>query len=153
MHQHPLWLQGNPCIPRAYKALWRPDSCITPEDQTPPSHPRCQPSSSVSRGSDAELEKLKATLCPGNLLFSVLSPDFSAALLLLLATCPVWQPGHAAPAAGKGQVTDSCVFYARTLLQNITRTLTLVRLGNPTSAASLLCLYEPVKPPLPSSSD
>ncbi|XP_041805812.1 interleukin-12 subunit alpha-like [Chelmon rostratus] len=48
----------------------------------------------------------------------------SPALLLLVLSCPLWQPSHSLPVMNKGPMTDSCVSYARTLLQNITHALT-----------------------------
>ncbi|CAK6969464.1 interleukin-12 subunit alpha-like [Scomber scombrus] len=47
---------------------------------------------------------------------------FTPALLLLVVSCPVWQVSQSLPV--KGPMKDSCVFYARTLLENITDTLT-----------------------------
>ncbi|CAJ1072196.1 interleukin-12 subunit alpha [Xyrichtys novacula] len=49
---------------------------------------------------------------------------FSAALMLLLLTCPLWQLSQSVPVMSKGQMTDSCVSYAQTLLQDIATTLT-----------------------------
>ncbi|XP_037644417.1 interleukin-12 subunit alpha-like [Sebastes umbrosus] len=46
---------------------------------------------------------------------------FTPALLLLVLSCP--QISQSVPVMSKGPVTDSCVFYAQTLLQNITDTL------------------------------
>ncbi|XP_071374643.1 interleukin-12 subunit alpha [Centroberyx affinis] len=48
------------------------------------------------------------------------------ALLLLVLTCPLWQVSQSSPVQPmrKGQVTDSCVFYAQSLLWNITDALT-----------------------------
>ncbi|XP_069574450.1 interleukin-12 subunit alpha isoform X1 [Brachyistius frenatus] len=51
-------------------------------------------------------------------------PDFTPALLVLVLTCPVWQVSQSLPVMGKGPMTDSCVLYAQTLLQNITDVLT-----------------------------
>ncbi|KAM3604337.1 uncharacterized protein V6R79_009669 [Siganus canaliculatus] len=48
----------------------------------------------------------------------------SPALLLLLFTCPLWQLCQPLPVKSKGPMTESCVSYARTLLLNITETLT-----------------------------
>uniref|UniRef100_UPI0037E81607 interleukin-12 subunit alpha n=1 Tax=Semicossyphus pulcher TaxID=241346 RepID=UPI0037E81607 len=48
----------------------------------------------------------------------------SPALLLLVLTCPLWQVSQSMSVISKGPMTDSCVFYARTLLKNITETLT-----------------------------
>ncbi|KAM9349936.1 interleukin-12 subunit alpha-like [Symphorus nematophorus] len=47
----------------------------------------------------------------------------SPALLLLVLTCPLWQLSQSVPVMSKGPMTDTCVLYARTLLQNITDTL------------------------------
>ncbi|KAM6990075.1 uncharacterized protein LKV04_009648 [Tautogolabrus adspersus] len=49
---------------------------------------------------------------------------FSPSLLLLVLTCPLWQFSQSMPLMSQGPLTDSCVFYAQTLLQNITETLT-----------------------------
>uniref|UniRef100_A0A3Q3LW67 Interleukin 12A n=1 Tax=Mastacembelus armatus TaxID=205130 RepID=A0A3Q3LW67_9TELE len=51
------------------------------------------------------------------------SPYFAPALLLLVLSCPLWHVSQAVPVMSKGQMTDSCVLYARTLLQNITDAL------------------------------
>uniref|UniRef100_A0A7N8XR01 Interleukin-12 subunit alpha n=1 Tax=Mastacembelus armatus TaxID=205130 RepID=A0A7N8XR01_9TELE len=48
---------------------------------------------------------------------------FAPALLLLVLSCPLWHVSQAVPVMSKGQMTDSCVLYARTLLQNITDAL------------------------------
>uniref|UniRef100_A0A3Q2W9Y4 Interleukin-12 subunit alpha-like n=1 Tax=Haplochromis burtoni TaxID=8153 RepID=A0A3Q2W9Y4_HAPBU len=45
---------------------------------------------------------------------------FTPALLLLVLTCPLWQISQSVPLMG---MQDSCVLYARTLLQNITDVL------------------------------
>ncbi|XP_044222899.1 interleukin-12 subunit alpha, partial [Thunnus albacares] len=55
------------------------------------------------------------------LYFLFFLPDFTPALLLLVLSCPVWQVSQSLPV--KGPMTDSCVIYARTLLENITDTL------------------------------
>ncbi|XP_070829969.1 interleukin-12 subunit alpha-like [Chaetodon trifascialis] len=49
---------------------------------------------------------------------------FSPALLFLALTCSLWQAGQSVPVMSKGPVTDSCLFDAQMLLQNITHTLT-----------------------------
>ncbi|XP_040000344.1 interleukin-12 subunit alpha-like [Xiphias gladius] len=49
---------------------------------------------------------------------------FAPALLLLVLSCPLWQVSQSLPMMGKGPMTDSCVSYGRTLLQNITDALT-----------------------------
>uniref|UniRef100_A0A3Q3K6S8 Interleukin-12 subunit alpha n=1 Tax=Monopterus albus TaxID=43700 RepID=A0A3Q3K6S8_MONAL len=46
------------------------------------------------------------------------------ALLLVMLSCPLWQVSQALPVMTKGPMTDSCVVYARSLLQNITDALT-----------------------------
>ncbi|XP_029929911.1 uncharacterized protein LOC115374900 [Myripristis murdjan] len=50
---------------------------------------------------------------------------FTPALLLLVLTCPLWQVGHLSPVPlmHNTPITDSCVFYAKSLLWNITDTL------------------------------
>uniref|UniRef100_A0A673B4J8 Interleukin-12 subunit alpha n=1 Tax=Sphaeramia orbicularis TaxID=375764 RepID=A0A673B4J8_9TELE len=53
--------------------------------------------------------------------FLLLSLYFPALLLLL---CPLWDVSQSLPVTGKGPMTDSCVFYAKTLLSNITDVLT-----------------------------
>uniref|UniRef100_A0A673B755 Interleukin 12A n=1 Tax=Sphaeramia orbicularis TaxID=375764 RepID=A0A673B755_9TELE len=53
--------------------------------------------------------------------FSDLIFSFPALLLLL---CPLWDVSQSLPVTGKGPMTDSCVFYAKTLLSNITDVLT-----------------------------
>nr|BAV78776.1 interleukin-12p35b [Seriola dumerili] len=45
---------------------------------------------------------------------------FTPALLLLMLSCPLWQLSQSLPMMRNGPVTDSCVLYGRTLLQNIT---------------------------------
>ncbi|XP_060900624.1 uncharacterized protein zmp:0000001127 [Labrus mixtus] len=49
---------------------------------------------------------------------------FSPSLLLLVLACPLWQVSQSVPVMSQGPLMDSCVFYAQTLLQNITETLT-----------------------------
>lgn len=68
--------------------------------------------------------------------FLLLLSDVSPALLLLLLTCPVWQPGQSLPISEKSSVSDSCVLQARNLLESITRTLEQV--GNTKSVCVLL---------------
>ncbi|XP_054889647.1 uncharacterized protein zmp:0000001127 [Poeciliopsis prolifica] len=48
---------------------------------------------------------------------------FTPVLLLLALSCPTWVVGRSLPSMPSGQMTDSCVFYARTLLENITNLL------------------------------
>ncbi|KAL3988463.1 hypothetical protein ACER0C_012781 [Sarotherodon galilaeus] len=48
---------------------------------------------------------------------------FTPALLLLVLTCPLWQVSQSVPLMAKEPMRDSCVLYARTLLQNITDVL------------------------------
>uniref|UniRef100_UPI0009B32F9A interleukin-12 subunit alpha n=1 Tax=Monopterus albus TaxID=43700 RepID=UPI0009B32F9A len=50
--------------------------------------------------------------------------DSTPALLLVMLSCPLWQVSQALPVMTKGPMTDSCVVYARSLLQNITDALT-----------------------------
>ncbi|XP_032421823.1 uncharacterized protein LOC116721905 [Xiphophorus hellerii] len=50
-------------------------------------------------------------------------PDFTPVLLLLALSCPAWVVSRSLPPMPNGQMTDSCVFYARTLLENITNLL------------------------------
>ncbi|XP_045907443.1 interleukin-12 subunit alpha [Micropterus dolomieu] len=49
---------------------------------------------------------------------------FTPALLLLVLACPLWQVSQSLPVMTKGPMMDSCVLYARTLLENITDALT-----------------------------
>uniref|UniRef100_A0A3Q2PV26 Interleukin-12 subunit alpha-like n=1 Tax=Fundulus heteroclitus TaxID=8078 RepID=A0A3Q2PV26_FUNHE len=53
---------------------------------------------------------------------------FTPALLLLALSCPFWEVSHSKPVTSKGRMDDSCVFYARALLENITDALTQARL-------------------------
>uniref|UniRef100_A0A3B4FSY5 Zmp:0000001127 n=1 Tax=Pundamilia nyererei TaxID=303518 RepID=A0A3B4FSY5_9CICH len=55
-----------------------------------------------------------------NLIFQEIFYNFTPALLLLVLTCPLWQISQSVPLMG---MQDSCVLYARTLLQNITDVL------------------------------
>uniref|UniRef100_A0A668VB04 Zmp:0000001127 n=1 Tax=Oreochromis aureus TaxID=47969 RepID=A0A668VB04_OREAU len=48
---------------------------------------------------------------------------FTPALLLLVLTCPLWQVSQSVPLMAKEPMRESCVLYARTLLQNITDVL------------------------------
>lgn len=59
------------------------------------------------------------------LIFLFFFLDFTPALLLLVLTCPLWQISQSVPLMG---MQDSCVLYARTLLQNITDVLNQVGL-------------------------
>lgn len=63
--------------------------------------------------------KLLTLLCFSFLLL----PDFTPVLLLLALSCPAWVVSRSLPPVPNGQMTDSCVFYARTLLENITNLL------------------------------
>ncbi|KAF7652972.1 hypothetical protein LDENG_00088800 [Lucifuga dentata] len=49
---------------------------------------------------------------------------FTPALLLLMLSSPVWHVSQSLPVTGKGSMTDSCVFYAQSLLEKITDALT-----------------------------
>uniref|UniRef100_A0A3B5KR56 Interleukin-12 subunit alpha n=1 Tax=Xiphophorus couchianus TaxID=32473 RepID=A0A3B5KR56_9TELE len=49
---------------------------------------------------------------------------FTPVLLLLALSCPAWVVSRSLPPMPNGQMTGSCVFYARTLLENITNLLT-----------------------------
>ncbi|MED6253743.1 hypothetical protein ATANTOWER_032507 [Ataeniobius toweri] len=53
---------------------------------------------------------------------------FTPVLLLLALSCPVWVVSRSLPVTDKGQMDNSCVFYARMLLGNITNALTLPQL-------------------------
>lgn len=72
---------------------------------------------------------LKSLIFPRDILqlsnFSLFFLDFTPALLLLVLTCPLWQISQSVPLMG---MQDSCVLYARTLLQNITDVLNQVGL-------------------------
>ncbi|XP_043989443.1 uncharacterized protein zmp:0000001127 [Gambusia affinis] len=48
---------------------------------------------------------------------------FTPVLLLMQLCCPAWVVSRSLPPMPNGQMTDSCVFYARTLLENITNLL------------------------------
>ncbi|XP_041659507.1 interleukin-12 subunit alpha [Cheilinus undulatus] len=49
---------------------------------------------------------------------------FSPALLLLVFTSPLWYVSQSVPVMSQRPMTDSCISYAQTLLQDITETLT-----------------------------
>uniref|UniRef100_A0A3B3UM33 Uncharacterized LOC106948971 n=1 Tax=Poecilia latipinna TaxID=48699 RepID=A0A3B3UM33_9TELE len=49
---------------------------------------------------------------------------FTPVLLLLALSCPAWVVSRSLPLTPSGQMTDSCVFYARMLLENVTNLLT-----------------------------
>ncbi|KAK5604232.1 hypothetical protein CRENBAI_020743 [Crenichthys baileyi] len=53
---------------------------------------------------------------------------FTPVLLLLALSCPVWVVSRSLPVTDKGQMDNSCVFYARMLLENITNALTQPKL-------------------------
>ncbi|MEQ2224572.1 hypothetical protein ILYODFUR_008926 [Ilyodon furcidens] len=48
---------------------------------------------------------------------------FTPVLLLLAFSCPVWVVSRSLPVTDKGQMNNSCVSYARMLLENITNAL------------------------------
>uniref|UniRef100_A0A3B3UK28 Uncharacterized LOC106948971 n=1 Tax=Poecilia latipinna TaxID=48699 RepID=A0A3B3UK28_9TELE len=50
--------------------------------------------------------------------------SFTPVLLLLALSCPAWVVSRSLPLTPSGQMTDSCVFYARMLLENVTNLLT-----------------------------
>lgn len=126
--QHTALHEGNPCISgyKTLKGVWV--QSVTTNNQK--SSPRWHSSSSVSImypvwtvfsfcNKVFEL-KLKC----GNYIFLFFS-DFTPALLLLVLSCS--QVSQCVPVMSKGPMTDSCVLYARSLLQNITDTLTQVQ--------------------------
>uniref|UniRef100_A0A3B3YDV2 IL-12A n=1 Tax=Poecilia mexicana TaxID=48701 RepID=A0A3B3YDV2_9TELE len=49
--------------------------------------------------------------------------SFTPVLLLLALSCPAWVVSRSLPLTPSGQMTDSCVFYARMLLENVTNLL------------------------------
>ncbi|XP_008432398.1 uncharacterized protein LOC103479630 [Poecilia reticulata] len=49
--------------------------------------------------------------------------SFTPGLLLLALSCSTWVVSRSLPLMPSGQTTDSCVFYARMLLENITNLL------------------------------
>ncbi|XP_034559326.1 interleukin-12 subunit alpha-like [Notolabrus celidotus] len=55
---------------------------------------------------------------------AIIKLHFSAALLVLLLSCPLWQVSQSVPVMSKALMTDSCVLNAHKLLQDITTTLT-----------------------------
>ncbi|KAG7229306.1 hypothetical protein INR49_012964 [Caranx melampygus] len=54
---------------------------------------------------------------------SLIKLYFTPSLLLLVLSCPLWQPGQSMPMVIKDPVTDDCVSCGRVLLQNITEAL------------------------------
>lgn len=63
------------------------------------------------------------SVCVFFFFFVLLLPDFTPVLLLMQLCCPAWVVSRSLPPMPNGQMTDSCVFYARTLLENITNLL------------------------------
>uniref|UniRef100_A0A3B3WVM7 IL-12A n=1 Tax=Poecilia mexicana TaxID=48701 RepID=A0A3B3WVM7_9TELE len=51
--------------------------------------------------------------------------SFTPVLLLLALSCPAWVVSRSLPLTPSGQMTDSCVFYARMLLENVTNLLAM----------------------------
>ena len=118
-----LHTRGIPAAEGIKQGVWV--QSVTPKN--PKSSLRWHSSSSVSTMDPAWTELSfcnKVLELMINCIFLFFS-DFTPALLLLALACS--QVSQCVPVMSKGPMTDSCVVYAHSLLQNITDTLTQVQ--------------------------